>query len=347
MKVLIIKLSSIGDVVHTLPALHALRKGFDKSGVKAEIDWLVEEAASGILEDNPLIDKVITVRRGWGRNLGNNIKTARLLAKERYDIVMDFQGLFKSGVWVLLSKGKRRIGFSNAREGSHIFLNEKLPPYDPERHAVDRYLDLARYAGGVAENVVFPINIPRGAEKSVAEKLERCGAIAPGSPFFVMVARARWATKLWDDEKFAEFARRMTERTGFFAVLTGGQKDREALESMRSKIGARAVNLAGMTGLQELSALLKRSRFVLTVDSGPMHIAAACGSKVAALFGPTAPWRTGPYGSGHRIISKGVECSPCFRKSCADARCMGGITVEDAAAAVDELLKEKRQNGLK
>jgi len=125
MKVLIIKLSSIGDVVHTLPALHALRAGLkaEAGGERVEIDWLVEQAASTILKGHPMIDNVIVVRnRGWIMGSNESIQTARRLAARNYDIVLDFQGLIKSGVWVLLSKGKRRIGFSNAREMSHIFF---------------------------------------------------------------------------------------------------------------------------------------------------------------------------------------------------------------------------------
>ncbi|MBI5810019.1 MAG: glycosyltransferase family 9 protein, partial [Deltaproteobacteria bacterium] len=144
MRVLIIKLSSIGDVVHTLPALYALRKGLEKTGARAEIDWLVEEPASAILLGHPLIDNVIVVKdRGWTRDIKGNMKAARFLAGRGYDMALDFQGLLKSSVWVHLSRGGRKIGFSNSRELSPAFLNEKLPPYDPDRHAVDRYLDLA------------------------------------------------------------------------------------------------------------------------------------------------------------------------------------------------------------
>src|SRR5574340_681190 len=130
-KVLIVKLSSIGDVVHTLPALYSIRQGFEKKGIRAEIDWLVEEAASSVLAGNPLIDNVIVVKnRGWLRDMIRNLKTAKAIHSRHYDIVLDFQGLLKSAVWVAASRGKRRIGFSNAREMSHIFLNEKAAPYD-------------------------------------------------------------------------------------------------------------------------------------------------------------------------------------------------------------------------
>lgn len=340
MKVLIIKLSSIGDVIQTLPALHALRQGFEKKGVKARIDWLVEEAASAVLSGNPLIDNVIVVRnRGWKTHFMENMKIARMLASARYDMVLDFQGLLKSGIWVWLSKGKRRIGFSNARELSGIFLNEKAAPYDPDKHAVDRYLDLAGYAGGEGGEAVFQLHISNGDWKR-AEGILNDNGISGKTPFFVIAARARWRTKQWNDDALSRAAKAITEKRGMHAVLIGGRADREGLDGLRARIGKMAVNLAGDTTLKELAALEKMSRFVLAVDSGPMHLASAAGARTVALFGPTAPWRTGPYGRKNIIIRKGLECSPCFKKRCSDARCMKEITAEEVVMAVEKMLDE-------
>lgn len=336
MKVLIIKLSSIGDVIHTLPSLQALRRGLGK---KARIDWLVEEAASSVLKNHPLLDRLIIVKRGWLRNRGENLKTAKELSKEAYDIVLDFQGLLKSGVWVKLTKGKRRIGFSNARELSHVFYNEKLPPFDIERHAVDRYLDLAKHAGGVIEDAGFTLKTNANIKDSALKKLKRAGV---KGKFFIIIARARWATKLWDDAKFVEVAKKAKEDYGLTPVLVGGREDAASLEKMRFDIGEGAVNLAGQTDLNELAEVLRGAEFVITVDSGPMHLAAAAGAKVIALFGPTAPWRTGPYGQGHTIIRKGLKCSPCFRKKCADLKCMNGITAEEVLSAVQKIYAGKK-----
>lgn len=338
MKALIIKLSSIGDVAQTLPALYSLRKGL---GAKAEIDWLVEEPASALLKGNPLIDNVITVtRRGWTKDLKGNIKAAGFLASRRYDMVLDFQGLLKSGIWVLFSRCKRRIGFSNYREKSHVFLNEKLPPYDPERHAVDRYLDLARYAGGSAGPAVFKLNVTKEDTARVLKVLAGNGLSNPEKAgFFVVAARARWATKAWDDALFAEAAKGVIKRRGLKAVLIGGPDDRAGLEALKSKIGEGAINLAGRLNLKELGALMKLSAFALSVDSGPMHIASAAGAKVIALFGPTAPWRTGPYGKGHIVIRTGIACSPCFKRQCSDPKCMKELTPKEVIEAVDKILK--------
>jgi len=338
MKVLIIKLSSIGDVVHTLPALNALRKGFEAKGVKARIDWLVEQAASTLLKDHLMIDNLIVVKRGWLKNFSENKKTSEMLEKEGYDLVIDFQGLLKSGVWVHLLKGKKRLGFSNARELSHLFLNDKAPAYDIEKHAVDRYLELAAHAGVATGEAVFPMDVSKETE-SVKCKLDEAGV---KGGFFMLVTRARWATKMWDDDKFAALARELIKKTSLSAVLAGGHEDRTGLDKLKEKIGHKAFNIAGLTNLKELWAMSALSRFVVTVDSGPMHIAAASGASVVALFGPTAPWRTGPYGKGHAIVSKRLDCSPCFRRKCPEPKCMDGITVEDVASAVYEVIKSAK-----
>lgn len=356
MRVLIIKLSSIGDVVHTIPALKSLRKGFKEAGVKAEVDWLVEEAASSVLKGRPDIDNVIVVkRRGWTRDFSENLRVARHLASRDYDMVLDFQGLLKSGVWVMLSRGKRRVGFSNYREMSHVFLNEKLPPYDIERHAVDRYMDLARHVGGAeADPSQVDIEPSAGAWASVKKKLKSRG-VDPEGPFFVLCTQARWPTKLWGDARFAELARRVLERgagEGLRAVLVGGPGDASRLEAIRERTGdqaERVVNLAGETTLRELAEITRRARFIVTVDSGPMHLAAAAGARVISLFGPTAPWRTGPYGPGHKVLRRALECSPCFRRDCreyaAGPRCMDDITVEDVMEAIEAELKGPAAGG--
>lgn len=336
MKILIVKLSSIGDVVHTLPALGALRKGHPG----ATIDWLVEEAASDIIWDHPLLDEAIVVpQRGWLKNLSGNLKTVRYLAKKRYDMVLDFQGLMKSGIWVLLSRGTRRIGFANAREFSHVFLNEKLPPYDPERHAVCRYLDLAKYAGGVVspDEPSFPtppIHIGEEEKKKVERLLEE-GGITDGTPFFIVNPRARWETKLWPERRFAKLTTVLAERFDMKAVIVGSESDMVEARRINVLAGDEALNLAGRTTLKELAHIMSKARFVITLDSGPMHIAAAVGAKVFALFGPTAPWRTGPYGEEHGVIRKEIDCSPCFQKSCEEPRCMDEMSVEDVINAIE------------
>ncbi|TAN61315.1 glycosyltransferase family 9 protein [bacterium] len=345
MKVLIIKLSSIGDVAQTLPALYSLKKGLTEKGLKPEIDWLVEEPASGLLAGHPLIDNVIIVkRRSWISDFKGNIKIARFLASQRYDMVLDFQGLLKSAVWVALSRCKRRIGFSNYREKSTLFLNELLPPYDIEKHAIDRYLDLARYAGGFTGPAVFKMNFTDDDLASVKAILARNGLEVKTQRFFVLAPYARWATKLWNDESFVAVATDIAKRYAVTPVLIGSLADYKGTEALKARIGNGAINLAGKLDLKELAALMKLSSFAVTVDSGPMHIAVAGGAKVIALFGPTAPHRTGPYGKGNIVIQAGIACSPCFKRRCADPKCMAEIPVKDVILAAESILKAKNKS---
>lgn len=354
MKILIIKLSSIGDVVHTLPSLYAIRRRYPD----AVIDWLVEEDASAIIEGHNLLnDCIIVKRKKWLKKplsidtWRNAAAVIKILRNKSYDIVIDFQGLIKSGIWAFLSKGKRRIGFSNTKELSSIFLNEARPIYNPDIHAVDRYLDLAKYIGAETASVEFPMPYSENEMRKAVSILKAKG-IWEGTPFVVVNPMARWETKLWGNERFALLCNIMMDKFGFRVVLTGSDSMYDEIEKINSLMDklvpegfnrGRAINLAGMTGLKELAEIINLSELVVTVDSGTMHIAAAIGKPVVALFGPTAPWRTGPYGEGHIVVRKELPCSPCFLKKCKDLKCMKDIKVEDVMAAVEKQFSKIKQ----
>lgn len=336
-KILIIKLSAIGDVVQTLPALEAIKRTYPAS----EIDWVAEEAASGILEGHPLINKLLVSRRKtwlaqlkrpgtFAQGARELLRFIRELQTTRYDIAIDFQGLLKSGIVIGLSRAKRKVGFAGSRELSSLFLNERLPAYDIEQHALERYLDVARYLG--AENPHGTCSLPIDREKElIRDRLVK--AAGKEKRVIVLNPVARWKTKLWQEEKFAALADRlMTERRAT-VIFTGSRADREVIARIIGMMENRPLNWTGETTLKELAALAAVADLFITTDTGPMHLAAAAGGKVVALFGPTAPWRTGPYGSGHVVVRNNLECSPCFRRDCRDgARCMQAITVDDVLA---------------
>ncbi len=333
-KILFIKLSAIGDVVQTLPALEAIKKTFPDS----EIDWVVEEAAAGILEEHPLIHRLlVSRRRSWLQMLlrpstfGEGARAIRGFLRElrsvRYDIAIDFQGLLKSGIIIGCARAERKIGFDRTRELSYLFLNERLPAYDIDKHALERYLDIARYLGAadLSPTCALPIERERAVmEARVAQVVRR------GSRIVVINPMARWTTKLWQEERFARLADRLITERNATVIFTGGAGDREIISRIIGMMSGRALNWAGETSLKEMAALAGLADVFITTDTGPMHLAAAAGGKVIALFGPTAPWRTGPHGSGHSVVRKGVSCSPCFRRTCREGvRCMDAITVDD------------------
>ena len=381
MNILIVKLSAVGDVIHTLPSLAALRRCYPD----ADITWVVEEAAADLLAGHPDLNRVIVSgRKRWLRELRQGrivgpLREIRLflseLRRRRYDLVIDFHGLFKSAVIVLFSGGKRKLGYDSLQELSGLFYSEKIPE-DMGKHAVDRYLDFVRYVAaksGMACHEAAPeFRIAAGdKEKRFVTALlkERATCLPAGTgrqflpqaatqplsagdlpkmmlrdeggekdlPHFIAVNPvAFWKTKLWEEDKFAKLADRIHEELGIGVVFTGSQF--VPLERICRMMRTTAANFGGRTTLRELTCIYREAALLITTDSGPMHLAAAVGTPIVALFGPTDPARTGPYGPIHRIIRKGLSCSPCFRKRCKAPRCMTDISVEEVFAAVKVIL---------
>ena len=340
MNILIVKLSAIGDVIHTLPSLAALRRCYPR----AHISWVVEEAASDLLADHPMLDRVLVSRRKrWARDLREGHNRASVLREVRgflhalrdrpYDLVIDFHGLFKSAVLVWLSRGKRRLGYDSLQEGSGLFLNEKIPE-DMGKHAVDRYLDLPRHLGCGTPGPEFPMALQE-AHFARVEELLAAFAVDTSRGFVAVSPVAYWETKLWDDSKFAALCDRIVRELGLPVVFTG-ESPEGPIERIRSLMQAPSASAAGQTSLRELAALYRKASVLLTTDSGPMHLAAAVGTPVVALFGPTSPERTGPYGEGHTVIRRDMDCSPCFRKTCETLECMKTIGIDEVFEAVRE-----------
>lgn len=345
MNILIVKLSAIGDVIHTLPALNAVRRHFPNSN----ITWITEEAAYPLIKGHEAIDRIIvSKRKRWLRQLkGPERKDAlkainefiRQLRDTRYDIVIDFQQLLKSAVLVALSKAKRKIGFDKGMEHmeqSHIFSNERIAPVSMEIHALSRYLMLIEAAGIPCHEIEYKLPVSHSDKKAVSDLLFDF-SISHNKPLVAINPMAKWDTKLWQNEKFAETADHLIQKDKVSVVFTGGPEDRDAIDDILSKMSVSgAVNLAGKTSLMMLAALYKRCDLLITTDTGPMHMAAATNTPVIALFGSTAPWRTGPFGNGHQIVRTGIKCSPCFKRQCSHNSCMKNIMVQNV---LEKILK--------
>jgi 3-deoxy-D-manno-octulosonic-acid transferase/heptosyltransferase-1 len=356
MNILIVKLSAIGDVVHTLPALAALRKLYPQ----AFITWVIEEGAADLIQNHPYLDKVlVSHRKRWLRDLKNGrlstageiIQFIKELRSRRYDLVIDFHGLLKSSLIVLLTSAERKIGYDSMQELSGLFIREKVPE-DMDKHAVDRYLDLVRYldkkehvtpgagsckapatAGDCQEKVEFAIPVFEAQEQRITQLLASNGL---ADRFVALNPVALWQTKLWDDAGFARLCDRIVTELKLPVVFTGTRK--QEISPIQALMSVPSVNLAGETSLRELACLYRHAAFVITTDSGPMHIAAAVGTPVVALIGPTDARRTGPYGKGHRVVSVDIPCRPCFRKKCSTRECMHGITADAVFDAVSAIL---------
>lgn len=334
-KILIVKPSSLGDVVHSLPFLVAMKTCFPK----AEIHWVIAKGLEGLLEDHPMIDRLIIVNKDLWKNLsraGNTLKEIRELFKqlrhEKYDIVVDLQGLLRSGLITMATHAPQRIGFSEAREGSRLFYTKKVRG-GRDIHAVDRYMKVADELGCDVRDRVFPFALfPSDGEK--AGKRE---ALAP---YAVLVPGARWKTKIWPAESFGKVASMLPLRS----VIVGSSSDRAIANEVVSHSGKKARSLAGETSFKELIEIMRHAEVVITNDSGPMHIAAALNIPVIAIFGPTSPKRTGPYGAGHIVLQSPADCVPCFKRECKDnIRCMNEITPDAVYQAVLEVLRRDKR----
>ncbi|MFC1859183.1 lipopolysaccharide heptosyltransferase I [Thermodesulfobacteriota bacterium] len=344
MNILIVKTSAIGDVTHTLPALNALRRQYPE----AHIAWLVEEAAADVVQGHKALNRVlVSKRKQWaedfrGLSFPNAAKEVYSficqLRDTEYDWVIDFQSLLKSAVFVTLAKAKRKIGFDKGMEHaeySYLFLNERIPPVSMEHHAVLRDLMLLESLGIKTDQVVFDFPIDdthRNQLKILLNEYE----INSAGPLIAINPVAKWETKLWDSRNFAGVADQLITRYRANIIFTGGADDSVTIQNIISHMAGPAINLAAKTTIKTLAALLERVDFLVSTDTGPMHLAAALGTPVVAIFGPTAPWRTGPYGPNHQVIRAELTCSPCFKRQCPTTDCMKQIT---AAQVLDGIKK--------
>lgn len=329
-KILIIKPSSLGDVVHSLPFLNAVRHCFPES----EIHWVIAKGLEDLLEGNPMVGRLIAINKDLWKKISRAADTARdvkrlfgEIRKERYDLAIDLQGLLRSGLITMASGAPVRLGFAEAREGSRFFYTDRVKG-GRDLHAVDRYLKIAAAMGCESDKTVFPLPPFKNEGSWVRSFLKDLGEYA------VLVPGARWKTKIWPAENFGKVASMIPMRS----VVVGSSADTEFANEIVSSSRGRAVSVAGKTALTELVEIMRGARLAISNDSGPMHIAAAVGVPVIAIFGPTSPERTGPYGKSHFIVRSGAKCSPCFKKKCADLKCMKDVTPEEVGKKVSELL---------
>jgi heptosyltransferase I len=275
-RILVVKLSSLGDLFHALPAVHNL-----KVELGVSVDWVTQTNYVDLVRYFTDVDRVIGFpRRGF---LGQAGPFLRELRRESYSHVIDLQGLLKSAFVSRLARADLRIGPSFAREGSRLFYTVTAARADKERHAVDEALDVVRYLGLREHKPAFPVSFHRKA-------------IDEPHPRVALIPRSRWETKNWPVDRFTAVARGLQEKAGVSVFLVGGPDDTAACGQIETGLQGRVVNLCGRTSLVELGSLLQEMDLVISVDSGPMHMAAAVGRPVLAVFGATDPKRTGPYG---------------------------------------------------
>lgn len=335
-RLLLIKPSSLGDIVHALPTFAALRTRFPQ----AEMSWLVKAQWSGMLARVQGLDRIWRV----GPGLSDWMSTIHQLRAHQFDLVVDLQGLFRSGAAAWLTGCDTRIGFANAREGSPLCYTHRVSVPTPDMHAVDRYLLVATALGCVVDEAAAttcPI-VPSAADREAVQGLLQRHGLQGKQPWVTMSVSARWTTKRWPLASFVSVAQQL-KRDGLPVVVIGSASDRAETQAVATQSGA--VDLSGQTGLELLPTVLQAAACFVTNDSGPMHVAAAMGTPVVALFGPTSEVRTGPYGARHHVLTAPVPCRPCFSRTCrhnVPLECLTAITPDSVVQAVRESLSVVR-----
>jgi heptosyltransferase I len=311
LKILILKPSSLGDVIQALPVLRLLKRHRPAS----EIFWWIDSQLAPLLEEDPDLTGVVRFeRQRWAApgHWPEMLRSIRWLREQNFDWVIDLQCLARSGAFAWLANGKFLIGLDEVREGARGFYDRAVRRASFHTHAVDWYLAVLPQLG-VPLHWNFPW-LPERPEMANRVKAKwqtgkaRWIAIQPG---------ARWANKRWPVEYFAALVRRLAEKFSDtrFAIL-GGKEDQPLGGIIARVEPERCFNLCGQTSLPEMVEWVRLCDLMITNDTGPMHVAAALGKPLVALFGPTEPRRTGPYGQLNNVLRIDLPCSPCLRSHC-------------------------------
>jgi len=336
-RALLVRLSSIGDVVHTLPALAALHRHGWEAG------WLVEPPSRALLEENPLLGQVIAAPSrkafGWGRALG----AVRALRAQRYDAALDFQGLWKSVAWARLSGAPRVVGWERAsrREPASSLLVTESVVRSGGGHVIDKNLALLRPLGIEAVGLrEFPLPFS-------AEAVARVDAGLPDSGedgLAVLNPGGGWASKLWPAERFGELAKGLRD-LGLWPLVSWGPGEEALAQRVVGASGGAAV-CSFPTTLLDYVEIARRARLVVAADTGPLHLACAVGTPVVALFGPTDPARNGPFAPDDAVVRRTPPCAPCYSRTCTrHAGVMSGIAVAEVLAAAQRRLAAAGKRG--
>jgi heptosyltransferase-1 len=332
-KILLIKLSAVGDVVHTLPVLNKLRRRYPN----AQIDWLVTPAIGELLQHHPALHNVIDFMRdtsappwAWPA-LKSYVQLAAKLRPIGYDMVIDLHGQSRSAFLSFATGAPVRIGFDKqrasvwansrkvtdnfrkhswqgAREGAWLFYTHHIPLPTLDVHVIDHYLSVGKLLGFDVSPADFSFRIPQAALDRVDALLRKHGIA--NKQFVVIAPRGNWETKRWPDEKSAAVARHFLQR-GYAVVAVGAPRERDVGANI-ARLAPGVVDLTGETSISELAALIARGAICVAHDSGPMHLAVALGRPVVGLFGPSDTIWAGPYHRENAVVRADLPCSPCY-----------------------------------
>ncbi|MDD5454612.1 MAG: lipopolysaccharide heptosyltransferase II [Candidatus Ratteibacteria bacterium] len=327
-RMLILKPSAMGDIVHTLPLLVSLKKSFPNR----YIAWGVKEKFADLLTKNPYLDELIIWKeRGFWR-------FAKDIRDRGFDIVLDLQGLFRTGLVAYLSKAPQRWGFlkEETKENQLFFLNIRVPT--PSENIVEKYLDFAEHLQ--AERIIeFPIAEKDYAKEYIAQFFQRTD-ISPDDKLIGLIQNTGWQNKTWKAERFAQLGRLINTKKNWKVMLIWGIGEAEKAKAQKiNEMAAGKLLIAPATTIAQLVSLLKRCSMVIGGDTGPLHLATALGLPVIGLYGPTPPSRNGPYSEKSEVVYHNLPCSPCWKRMCISKNntCMDSIQVDEVMQKIENL----------
>lgn len=342
-RIALIKPSALGDIVHTLPVLSALRQRFPQ----AHIAWVVNRSYAELLDGHPDLDAIVPFERGASRS---GLWTAvnaygqffTRFRQQHFDLVIDLQGLFRSGVMTAFSGAGRRVGLSSAREGARAFYTDVLAVPDFQTmHAVDRYWLVADALGVGHLPKLFRVPSSESARRWAAALLHDYPR-----PWIAVGVGARWQTKRWPPEHFAALVRQAQEWSGGTALFVGGRDEIPLARRAAQALVGEVRDLTGRTTISQLAALLAAVDVMLANDTGPLHLAAALGRPVVAPYTCTKALLSGPYRAVGGAVETRVWCQGSYRKRCGRLECMAELTPDRLWPILEGILRTWQSSSL-
>ena len=336
---LIIRLSSLGDIIHTLPAFSALRKKYPQ----AKITWLVEEKGKEILDLVPGIDRIVMVKSKEKLNtpgmLCREISRIKNEIASKEQVVLDFQGLIKSGLYAYISRAKKRIGFhrKNLKEPmASIFYTDRLHQISEDSHVIHKNLKLLELLGITEDSIEFPLILPDELVSETKEILHSTG-YEESKKLIILNVGAAWETKRWHKDRWIALIRKIESQEIFPLLLWGNEIEKNIAQEISREI---KTPLSPNLTLPQVMALIKGAGLIISGDTFALQAACALSRPVAGIFGPTNPRRNGPFSPDDGVAFHELECSYCYRRHCPDLKCLEAITPEEMASLFFHLLNK-------
>lgn len=343
---LIIRLTSIGDVLHSTPVAQALKTALPD----CHITWLVSEVPSGLLSLNPYLDEVYVwprerwegyMRHGQFRAAWQLWQKLKLdLEARHFDIVLDIHGLFLTGMIAAASKAPRRIGMSNTRELNWLFMTEIAPGSPQDVHVIQRYLSVLRPLGIVSDHYAMTLPLPAETITFATNFLNSKG-VKPKDTIIALNPATTWPAKNWPADYYAAIAKALQPKGHI--LLCGGPADQALGEYIIKQSGVPIINAVNQTSLLQLAALISHCKVLVTGDTGPLHMAIALNIPTISMFGPTDPKKFGPLTSEHVVLQEQIGCRPCHKTVCPHKHlnCMHSLSPNKVIVAVQALLNKQ------